>query len=291
MDIRPECVPCLLNRVLFQSRLAGNGSEFRALSAAMTAYAEEFAEGRNSAEVATEVHRRAYAAMGVEDPYSDLKIRADEVAGDLLAKAAEFVDGSDDRLRAALTVSLAGNIMDFGQSSSLEGPDNFTGMFEDLLAQGIGSDDTDSLKKILGLPGDILFIFDNCGESQLDKILIRELKKTGKKVTGVVRGMPILNDVTMGDALRIGLDAELDGIIGTGVFAIGIPSNVPDEISDALSDSCVVIAKGMANYESLGNRNIGVPVAFVLRAKCVPVANSLNVETGTNVVRLSEVRN
>lgn len=291
MDIRPECVPCLLKRVLFQARLAGNGSEFKALSAALSAYAEEFAEGRNSAEVATEVHRKAYAAMGVSDPYLDLKMRADEAAGSLLAKAGESVDGSEDRLRAALTVSLAGNIMDFGQSSSIDGPDDFAGMFDGLLAQGIGSDDTDLLRKVLLDPGDIIFIFDNCGESQLDKILIRELKKTGKKVIGVVRGMPILNDVTMEDALRIGLDAELDGIMGTGAFAIGIPSNVPDDISDALSDSCVVIAKGMANYESLGNRDIGVPVAFVLRAKCVPVADSLNVDMGTNVVRVAYVRN
>jgi hypothetical protein len=52
-----------------------------------------------------------------------------------------------------------------------------------------------------------------------------------------------------------------------------------------------VIAKGMANYESLGNRDIGVPVAFVLRAKCVPVADSLNVDMGTNVVRVAYVRN
>lgn len=212
------------------------------------------------------------------------------MAGSLLGKAAEFVDSSEDRLRAALTVSLAGNIMDFGQSSSLDSPDEFTALFEGLLAQGIGSDDTDILRKALGRPGDILFLFDNCGESQLDKILIRELKKTGKKVVGVVRGVPILNDVTMEDALRIGLDGELDSVIGTGAFAIGIPPDVPDEIRDAISESCLIIAKGMANYESLGDRDIGVSVAFVLRAKCVPVADSLNVETGTNVVRLSEVR-
>jgi uncharacterized protein with ATP-grasp and redox domains len=289
MDIRPECVPCLLNRVLFQARLAGNGSEFRALSAALSAYAEEFAEGRNSAEVATGIHRKAYAAMGVKDPYTELKVRADEVAGSLLEKAAEFVDRSEDPLRAALTVSLAGNIMDFGQSSSLDDPDKFAELFEGLLAQGIGSDDTDLLRETLARPGEILFIFDNCGESQLDKILIRELKKTGKKVIGVVRGVPILNDVTMEDAIRIGLDAELDGIIGTGAFAIGIPLDVPDEICDAISNSCLVLAKGMANYESLGDRDIGVPVAFVLRAKCVPVADSLHVKTGTNVVRLSLV--
>ncbi len=286
MDIRPECVPCLLKRVLFQSKLADNGTEFDSVSAALLTFSKEFKEGRNSAEVATLVHTNAYATMDVLDPYLELKIRADEVAGDLLKKAQNYVNNSEDRLRASITVSLTGNIMDFGQSTSIDDPDMFVEIFDELLAQGIGSDDTDDLNKCLQEPGHIMYIFDNCGESQLDKIFIRELKKTGKRVIGVVRGKPILNDVTMEDALRIGLDKELDGIIDTGSFAIGVPTNVPDTLSNAISKSCLIIAKGMANYESLDKRDLGVPIAFMLRAKCVPVADSLKVEVGTSVVRV-----
>lgn len=286
MDIRPECVPCLLKRVLFQAKLADNGTEFDSLSAALSTFSEEFKKGRNSAEIATLVHTNAYAAMKISDPYLDLKIRADRVAGDLLVKAQKYVDDSEDRLRAAITVSLTGNIMDFGQSTSIDDPDMFVEIFDELLAQGIGSDDTDALISCLKKPGHILFLFDNCGESQLDKVLIKELRKTGKPVIGVVRGEPILNDVTMEDALRIELDKEFDELIDTGTFAIGIPKNVPDRLSYAISKSCLIIAKGMANYESLDKRDIGVPIAFLLRAKCVPVADSLNVEVGTNVVRV-----
>jgi hypothetical protein len=286
MDIHPECVPCLLKRVLFQSKLADNGTEFDSLSAALLTFSKEFKEGRNSAEVSTLVHTKAYAAMGISDPYSELKIRADIVAGNLLKKAQKYVDNSEDRLRAAITVSLTGNIMDFGQTTSIDDPDVFVEMFDELLAQGIGSDDTDALKTCLQKPGDILYLFDNCGESQLDKILIKELKKTGKRVIGVVRGKPILNDVTMKDALRIGLDEHLDGIIDTETFAIGIPTKVPDILSNAISKSCLIIAKGMANYESLDKRNLKAPIAFLLRAKCAPVADSLNVDVGTNVVRV-----
>ena len=286
MDIRPECVPCLLNRVLFQAKLADNGTEFDSLSAALSIFSDEFKKGKNSAEIATLVHTKAYAAMGISDPYLELKIRADVVAGDLLEKAQSYVDDSKDKLRAAITVSLTGNIMDFGQSTSIDDPDMFAEMFDGLLAQGIGSDDIDDLKQCLKKPGDILFLFDNCGESQLDKILIRELKKTGKRVIGVVRGKPILNDVTIEDALRIGLDKELNEIIDTGTFAIGIPVDVPDILFNAISKSCLIIAKGMANYESLDKRKLDVPIAFMLRAKCVPVAESLNVEVGTNVLRV-----
>ena len=51
----------------------------------------------------------------------------------------------------------------------------------------------------------------------------------------------------------------------------------------------VLITKGMANYESLSDRKLAVPTVFLLRAKCVPVASSLNVPVGTNVVRVKSV--
>ena len=286
MNISPDCVPCLLNRVLFQSRLADNGSEFNALSAALSVFSEEYSEGRNSAEVATAVHVAAYGAMGISDPYKELKIIADEVAGNLLGEAQEYVDSSDNRLKAATAVAIVGNIMDFGQATSIDHPDLFTDVFDGLLEQGIDSDDTSLMEKCLEKPGDILYIFDNSGESQLDKILIRELKSRGKRVVGVVRGEPILNDVTMEDASRSGLVEELDEIISTEVFAIGIPMQIGKELSEALSKSSLVIAKGMANFESMEGRDFGVPVAFLLRAKCSPVADTLDVEVGANVARV-----
>lgn len=286
MDIRPECVPCLLKRVLYQSKLADNGSEFDSLSAALEVFDKEFKEGKNSAEVATLVHTGAYAAMRVRDPYLELKVRADAVAETLLDKAQDYVDSSEDRLRAAITVALSGNIMDFGQGTSIEHPDMFEEIFDELLAQGIGSDDTDKLMNHLERSGDIIYIFDNSGESQLDKILIRELRRMGKRVVGVVRGEPILNDVTMEDALRTGLDKELDDLIDTQAFAIGVPVMIREDLSKAIPDSSLIIAKGMANFESLNKRDLGIPIAFLLRAKCEPVADSLDVDVGVNVVRV-----
>ena len=159
-------------------------------------------------------------------------------------------------------------------------------MFDNLFAQGIDSDDTDALDECLKKPGDVIYIFDNCGESQLDKILIREIKSRGKRVVGVVRGAPILNDVTMEDALRISMDEDLDDIVSTEKFAIGIPMKIGKELSDAMSEASLVIAKGMANFESLEGRNLGMPTAFLLRAKCIPVANALGVNVGANVARV-----
>lgn len=285
MEVRPDCVPCLLKRVLFQARLAGNGKEFEALSAATRTFAEGFRPGRNSAELATDVHRSAYAAMGVRDPYIGLKITSDEVAEKYLDMAETEVASSDDPLRAALAVAALGNIMDFGSGIAIDDPNEFKGIFGKLISQGICTDE--GALPAIRAAGSVLYIFDNCGESQMDKVLIRLLRKMGKKVTGVVRSEPILNDVTMEDAKRTGLDIELDSILTTGVFAIGVDMRrAPEDLKDAINSADLIISKGMANYESLSSEKLGKPVVYVLRTKCVPVAASIGADPEKNVVRL-----
>ena len=285
MEMRPECVPCLLKRVVFQAELAGNGTEFKAVKAAAKAFADGMREGVNSAKMATDVHKAAYAAMNVKDPYLELKIRADKVAGEYIAEAEKYISGSNDRIRAAILIAVIGNIMDFGLDNAIDDPDKFRKEFQKLIDQGIGHDDTEKVKEILSKARSVIYIFDNCGESQLDKLLIREIRKNGTKVTGVVRGKPILNDVAMEDALRISLDKEVDAMYTTSEFRIGVNLGVLDDgLKKEIASADLIIAKGMANFESLSDQDVPVPVVHILRSKCAPVASALGVPVGINVV-------
>lgn len=286
MKIQPECVPCLMTRVLFQARLADNGSEYSALKNAMATYSKEFGEGRNSAEVATEVHRSAYKAMNVKDPYLQLKIKADEVASEYIPWAEKFINGSGDRIRAATIVAVIGNIMDFGSGIAIDSPDEFRGQFERIIAQGIGADDIEKMKAAIRPSSTVIYVFDNCGESVFDALLIKEIQAKGARVVGVVRGEPILNDVTLDDAKRTGLDKVPDRMLTTGQFTIGIDlKKIDSDLKEEISKAGLIIAKGMANYESLSDQNVGVPIVHILRSKCVPVASSLGVPLDINVVR------
>jgi len=291
MEMRPECVPCLLKRVVFQAELAGNGTEYKALKAAMKAFNDNMREHVNSAAIATDVHRAAYAAMNVEDPYLELKIRADEIAGEYIDDAAEYISSSNDRMKAAILVAVIGNIMDFGLDNAIDDPDKFRKEFRKLIDQGIGHDETDKVKKILSKAGSVVYIFDNCGESQLDKLLIREIRKNGTRVVGVVRGKPILNDVAMEDAVRISLDKEVDAMYTTSEFRIGIDLNALDSgLKKEIASADLIVAKGMANFESLSDQDVPVPVVHILRSKCAPVAAALGVPVGINVVALRKNR-
>jgi uncharacterized protein with ATP-grasp and redox domains len=51
-----------------------------------------------------------------------------------------------------------------------------------------------------------------------------------------------------------------------------------------MEEADLIIAKGMANFESLGDTRYR-PIAFLLRAKCDPVAKAVGANKGDNVVR------
>lgn len=287
MKVTPDCVPCLMKRILFQARLLNNGCEYEAVRAALKVYAEQYAEGKNSAAVATEVHRAAYEVMGA-DPYYQMKLDADRIAGEYLDQVTRYVEESDDSFAAAIRVAVIGNIMDFGVGLAIQNPEQFRERFQGLLDQGIGSDDTEEFRTLLKSARSVLYFFDNCGESQFDKLLIKEIQKMGVRVVGVVRGERILNDVTTEDAQRIGLDKILDRTVSTGLFAIGaVLAEAKDDLKEELDRADLIIAKGMANYESLSDQETSVPKVFLLRTKCEPVARSLGVPPDINVVRVS----
>ena len=287
MRFTADCAPCLMRRVLFQSRLEGGGLEFEAVKAAVDVLSDRMADGTTSVDIATDVHRRAYQAIGSDDPYRDIKVRADTVAEPYVGMLEDAVERSDDPLRSAIVAAVVGNIMDFGGGSAISDPDEFMGVFDGMVAQGLGCDDTDVLRELLGKVPGVVYMFDNCGESQLDKVLIRQLRRTGKRVVGVVRGAPILNDVTEEDALRIGLDREMDRLLTTGKFYVGIDwDDIPAELEEEIRGCGLIIAKGMANYEATSDRRLPVPIVHILRTKCRPVASSLGVPENINVVRV-----
>jgi len=276
-----------MERVFFQSRLAGNGREAESMTAALKKCAEVISKEPNSARMAAIVHRSSYDALGVSDPYYDLKVRADETAGRYAERVRDFIDGSDNGFRAAVKVAILGNIMDFGAGIAIDSPEEFDGIFESLLKMDLTVDDTERMKERMRSGGSVVYFFDNCGETVFDIQLIQRIKSMGNRVVGVVRGEPILNDATPDDAARIGLDKQLDRILTTGAFAIGVDMRkIGEELREEMENACLIIAKGMANFESLGEENLGVPVAYLMKAKCIPVASEMGVEVGSNVAKM-----
>jgi uncharacterized protein with ATP-grasp and redox domains len=287
MRFSPECVPCLLNRVIYEVELVAPDKVQEAVEESLHILSSEFPKGMNSAALATKVHARVYEISGSKDPYADLKMRSDLAAEQVFPRAKDFVDRSDDRLRAAVQCAIAGNVLDFGIDVGLERPEELGRKFERLLAEGLAIDDLEEARRLMRKARSVVYLLDNCGESVFDLLLVQEIKSLGPKVIGVVKGAPILTDVTMEDAQRVHIDRCFDQVLSTGVFAVGLDlSRAPMELSHALEEADLIVSKGMANFESLSDECFG-PVLYLLRAKCGPVAESIGAERNQNVARLA----
>ncbi len=287
MQIAADCVPCLLNRVLFETELVDPAFKDEAMSVAVKILASGFRPGVNSASIATKVHRAVYDAIGSNDPYSELKKRANQIAQSLYPRAEAFVMNSSDRLEAACLMSIIGNVLDFGLGIGYDEPEDLSREFDSLVGQGLGVNDVDKMRELLVKGSTVVYLMDNCGEIVFDRLLVNELKGMGVRVIGVAKGEPILTDVTEADLSTTGMDKVFDETMTTGSFAIGIDTGLIGQALRAeMEKADLIISKGMANFESLSDQRYP-RVAYLMRTKCRPVADAIGAKKDQNVVKLS----
>lgn len=287
MDFSAECAPCLLRRILFQTRLVDPSREEEVMSSCLRLVGELWEPGIRSATLATKVHRLCYDILDVDDPYAALKAESNRVAFSLLPRAEELVESSEDRLKTACLVAIAGNVMDFG-IGGYEHPEELRHLFDELVSQEPEPNDVELLRKHLKGAKEVVYLFDNCGEIVLDLPLLRELKRMGLRITGVVKGEPIISDATWEDLSISGADKVLDESLTTGVFAVGLDlERAPEALRQAFQRADLVIAKGMANFEALSGTDVR-PIAHLLRSKCRPVSEAIGAKKDRNVIRVFE---
>jgi uncharacterized protein with ATP-grasp and redox domains len=289
MKMSPRCTYCLLSRVHFQSKLSTDDEDLinKAVQECLKVMNRHYDPEAVSASVATKVHRKCYEVLEDNDPYAVTKKLINQAAEKVLPFAGEKIyEGNPDNaelFKRAVLASVIANYFDFGIMGFDAREDKFEATFQKYFEQGL---DVDETQKMLGLVEDVVYIADNCGEILFDMFVFDVIKKLGGKITLVVRGGPILTDVTMGDVREYEIDKKVDRVLTTGSNAVGVlVEEIPDELLEAMKNATLIISKGMANYETLSEHNFG-PIAYLLLTKCECVAESLDLEEGLAVAKL-----
>jgi damage-control phosphatase, subfamily I len=282
MKITGQCIDCLLSRVNLECTLCHAGPS---LTGTTMAECRQILDEICSAplshpQIASRIHRRACELLKNPDPFADLKKAGNQQAGDVCKKIRHELS----EFREFVLASVIGNTFDYGvKGHKVE--ENFSVFFQREFARGLTIDDTD---KIAPLCSRVVYLSDNCGEIVLDRLLIEYLKSQGSHIVLAVKEAPILNDATLKDARDLGLDRQVDLLTTTGGGAeIGIcMENIPDDLRHAISRCTIIIAKGMANFESLSEMDNLPPVAYLMAAKCRPVADEVGVPVGSKIAML-----
>jgi uncharacterized protein with ATP-grasp and redox domains len=203
---------------------------------------------RSPPEISTEVHRIIREVTKSDDPYKNIKHEQNRTALDYYPKLKSLISESDDRLKTAIKLAIAGNVIDFGTPNRFD----ISETIDRILKTEFSVDSLENFKHKLDQASSILYIGDNSGEIVFDKLLVEQiLDQNDIKITFAVRSGPIINDATREDALAVGMD-KYSKIIEIGTRSPGTVLDLcTPEFKECYRSSDMIIAKGQGNYEAL----------------------------------------
>ncbi|MGQ4832810.1 MAG: damage-control phosphatase ARMT1 family protein [Candidatus Asgardarchaeia archaeon] len=296
MKVDLICAGCTLNtiiRILEWSKLSKE-RKFEILKIMIKRLSEVFDENQSPALMSNPLFRELYNLIGDDDPFRDLKRRSNEIASKIVDRIEQEVFSKENRidmLYHAIAAAIAGNIIDYSNPAHKFNLEELYDVYLDVLKKGFTINDFDKALSLIEKANLILYVGDNAGEIFFDRILVRVLKEQfNKKIVFVVRGGPISNDATMEDAEAAGL-TNIVKVITTGRPYFGVDFNdVGEEFLEWYEKSDLIISKGQANFETFSYYKdvIKKPIIFLLKAKCLNIANYLKVPLGSHIIKVSE---
>ena len=271
-----DCIPCMMEQALQTGRIAtSDESKIKELLDVVGDRIKDIPLENTPPETATFIYQKIKEITGVNDPYKKIKEQNIQQVIKLYPYLKDIVTNSNDPLLTAIRLAIAGNVIDYGANRHFHLEDEI----EKALKQDFAALDYDQFRTDLEKARSVMYLGDNAGESVFDKLLIETMDKP---VTYVVREEPIINDVTMEDAVNSGI-GEVAEIISSGVHTPAIILKLCNEnFIKKFNEADLVISKGQGNFEGLSE--VKRPVYFLLKAKCRLIAGELNVKMNDNIM-------
>jgi uncharacterized protein with ATP-grasp and redox domains len=182
--------------------------------------------------------------------------------------------------RSCASLAILGNSLDF-----FKDPAEALAEIPTRLNTGVSYfyDDIDRLAAFIKKkPGRVLYFSDNAGEIFFDIRLFEYIKARAQSTTLVVKGGPSLNDLTRDEMQFADLGDYFSEVADTGSACPGIDwDHASKEFLDLVASSDLIIAKGMANFETIYPEEMASPVFFLFKVKCEPVHRWIQAPVGS----------
>ena len=174
---------------------------------------------------------------------------------------------AEDPVLAGLQFAILGNYLDF---SALQGKVSFeklSDMLDEAQKMELDGAVYRTFRRQLTEGKKLLYLTDNAGEIGFDRLFAEEIAKAHPQleITFCVRGDIAVNDATREDAEAVGIPFRVidngNNIPGTQLDQLG------EEARQALAESDVILAKGMANAETMVGCGYNVYYAFLVKCQ------------------------
>ena len=268
ISIDTYCLQCLLRRNIALAQTLGTEEQAMAFAKEIMKLCIAAPEGVSSpwfgpqiADLLHEMYGRDY------DRFRQEKLDSNRFVLERLPAIREKVTNAKDPVLAGLQFAILGNYLDF---SALQGQDSFEKL-EEMLDKALEMELDEQVYayfcRDLRRGGKLVYLTDNAGEIGFDRVLAEAIASAYPdiSVTFCVRGAIAQNDATREDAAAVGIPFP---VIDNGNRVAGTQLDMlSPEAAAALSGADVILAKGMANAETMLGCGYNVYYAFLVKCQ------------------------
>ena len=285
MKLHPECISCVISRALHDAELANATlkQKMSIIKRFIKIIDQALETNMTPAELGSYGEFLIQEITRNFDPYRELKEKSTEIAQSVVNKLEIDLEPNYENFQRIVRLVTAANAIEFG-IRGYESTDKILNEFEKLLKAEIAINDAEKLWNFLKQAKNVLYLLDNAGEHIFDRIFCEFIHNTGKNLIIGARKKPVLNDVTVDDAIKAGF-GKIGKVVPISEIIGVLFDKVTEEFRKAWEDADLVIAKGMGAFETLTEYKHEKPVFILLKAKCIPVARELNVKQGSLVIK------
>ncbi len=286
MKVDYRCPACILKVAAREARILQPNKRLSFIREVVKILDEKLDSAPTPAHIAYYKELLLQKFSGEKDPYKSIKYQLIKVINEkivpLINEELSNLPEGYHRFRWLVLNSSAMN----GYEVPLHGESDLVNRFMKTIRKDLQIDHSEEAFDLISRmsSSDIIsLILDNAHEVPVDLILANYLEIIGKTVYIFAKKNPAADDITYD---------ELKNIYNSSyVFALESPLGVMIEKEskinmNILESSRLIIAKGMANYETLTEIDLGAPVFYLTTLKCEALAENVGGSLGNPVALL-----
>ena len=268
IPVDTQCLQCYLKRNLDLVRPLGTEEKAMAFAKELMKHYIDAPAGVSSPWFSPKVADLLHEMYDLPiDRFRQEKLESNRFVMERFEQIRKKVEAATDPVFAGLQFSILGNYLDFGALQGQVSFERLEQMLDEALDMELDRDNYEALCRDLEKGRNLLYLTDNAGEIGFDRIFAEEIAKKYPhlSLTFCVRGGIAQNDATREDAAAVGIPFP---IIDNGNRIAGTQMDqLSEEAETAITAADVIIAKGMANTETMFGCGYNVYYAFLIKCQ------------------------